>query len=82
MIILRLIFLFSFFVTRYDKSALYFAMTERSFEEVALKFIEAQQTTALRMFLSKKLSALKHEVSWSVCLSVCLLVLEICLILS
>ncbi|XP_033628364.1 vacuolar protein sorting-associated protein 18 homolog [Asterias rubens] len=46
---------------KYDKSALYFAMTERSFEEVALKFIEAQQTTALRMFLSKKLSALKHE---------------------
>ncbi|XP_038059367.1 vacuolar protein sorting-associated protein 18 homolog [Patiria miniata] len=46
---------------KYDKSALYFAMTERSFEEVALKFIGAQQTTALRMFLDKKLSTLRPQ---------------------
>ena len=38
-------------------------MTEKSFEEVALKFIEAKQTSALKMFLTKKLGGLKSQVN-------------------
>ncbi|XP_071479921.1 vacuolar protein sorting-associated protein 18 homolog [Diadema antillarum] len=46
---------------KYEKSAIYYAMTEKSFEEISLKFIEAKQTDALKVFLMKKLGALKTE---------------------
>ncbi|XP_033107072.1 vacuolar protein sorting-associated protein 18 homolog [Anneissia japonica] len=46
---------------RYEKSAMYFALTERSFEEIALKFIESKQTDALKSFLEKKLSSFKSQ---------------------
>eukprot|EP00057_Strongylocentrotus_purpuratus_P024183 XP_011678657.1 PREDICTED: LOW QUALITY PROTEIN: vacuolar protein sorting-associated protein 18 homolog [Strongylocentrotus purpuratus] len=50
-----------FEMKKYDKSAMYYAMTEKSFEEISLKFIEAKQTDALKVFLMKKLGALKAE---------------------
>ncbi|KAJ8042892.1 Vacuolar protein sorting-associated protein 18-like [Holothuria leucospilota] len=46
---------------QFDKSALYFASTEMSFEEVTLKFIEADQKEALRIFLQKKMANLPQE---------------------
>ncbi|PIK61318.1 putative vacuolar protein sorting-associated protein 18-like [Apostichopus japonicus] len=46
---------------QFDKSALYFASTEMSFEEVTLKFIEADQKEALRIFLQKKMANLPPE---------------------
>ncbi|XP_054749145.2 vacuolar protein sorting-associated protein 18 homolog [Lytechinus pictus] len=50
-----------FDIQKYEKSAMYYAMTEKSFEEISLKFIEAKQTDALKVFLMKKLGALKTE---------------------
>jgi len=40
-------------------SALYYAITQNSFEEVALKFLRAGKEAALRAFLRKKLKTLK-----------------------
>ncbi|XP_077978049.1 vacuolar protein sorting-associated protein 18 homolog isoform X1 [Glandiceps talaboti] len=45
----------------YEKSAMYYALTERSFEEVALKFIQVEQRDALKTFLIKKMNALKNH---------------------
>ncbi|XP_071954720.1 vacuolar protein sorting-associated protein 18 homolog [Antedon mediterranea] len=45
----------------FEKSAMYFALTERSFEEIALKFIGSKQTDALKSFLEKKLSSFKSQ---------------------
>nr|XP_039247799.1 vacuolar protein sorting-associated protein 18 homolog [Styela clava] len=44
---------------KYNESALYYAMTRNSFEEISLKFVRADQQEALRAFLLKKLSSLK-----------------------
>jgi len=45
---------------KYQESALYYAVTQKSFEEVALKFINHGKECALRSFLEKKLSTLKQ----------------------
>nr|XP_006811890.1 PREDICTED: vacuolar protein sorting-associated protein 18 homolog [Saccoglossus kowalevskii] len=46
----------------YEKSAVFYALTERSFEEVALKFIQVDRKDALKTFLLKKLNGLhNHE---------------------
>ena len=44
---------------------MYYAITQNSFEEVALKFIRQGQESALRTFLLKKLAALKVGVIFS-----------------
>ncbi|XP_048829852.1 vacuolar protein sorting-associated protein 18 homolog [Brienomyrus brachyistius] len=44
---------------RYVESAKCYALTQNYFEEIALKFIEAQQEEALKEFLLKKLGSLK-----------------------
>ncbi|CAK8677916.1 unnamed protein product [Clavelina lepadiformis] len=46
---------------QYQESALYYAITQNSFEDVALKFIRADKENALRAFLQKKLSGLKEN---------------------
>ncbi|GCB62256.1 hypothetical protein scyTo_0009488 [Scyliorhinus torazame] len=46
---------------KYVESAKYYALTQRYFEEIALKFIEAKQEEALKEFLLKKLKNLKWE---------------------
>lgn len=43
----------------YQESAKYYAMTQASFEEIALKFIQMEEQDALKTFLLKKLSTLK-----------------------
>ncbi|KAK2551808.1 Vacuolar protein sorting-associated protein 18-like protein [Acropora cervicornis] len=45
----------------YTKAAKCYAQTQVSFEEVALKFIQAEERQALRMFLLKKMDSLKKE---------------------
>ncbi|CAG7718037.1 unnamed protein product [Allacma fusca] len=44
---------------KYEMSAMYYAMTKISFEEVALKFVQIDDSHALKMFLEKKLSTLQ-----------------------
>nr|CAB3267628.1 vacuolar protein sorting-associated protein 18 homolog [Phallusia mammillata] len=44
---------------QYKESALYYAITQNSFEDVALKFLRAGRDIALRAFLQKKLSSVK-----------------------
>ncbi|XP_061405705.1 vacuolar protein sorting-associated protein 18 homolog [Lethenteron reissneri] len=46
---------------KYIESAMYYALTHSYFEEIALKFIEAKQEEALKVFLTKKLTNLKTE---------------------
>ncbi|XP_041071102.1 vacuolar protein sorting-associated protein 18 homolog isoform X2 [Carcharodon carcharias] len=46
---------------KYVESAKYYALTQRYFEEIALKFIEAKQEEALKEFLLRKLKNLKLE---------------------
>ncbi|XP_055496894.1 vacuolar protein sorting-associated protein 18 homolog [Leucoraja erinacea] len=46
---------------KYVESAKYYALTQKYFEEIALKFIEAKQEEALKEFLLKKLKNLKLE---------------------
>ena len=45
----------------YVHSAETYALTQNSFEEVTLKFIQLEQKNALKGFLIKKLEGLKHE---------------------
>ncbi|GIY21182.1 vacuolar protein sorting-associated protein 18 homolog [Caerostris extrusa] len=45
----------------YEESAVIYAQTHTSFEEIALKFLEAGQEGALREFLIKKLKGLKNQ---------------------
>jgi hypothetical protein len=40
-------------VLRYEKSAVHYAGTQSSFEEIALKFLQVWQIEALKMFLKK-----------------------------
>ncbi|RZF33225.1 hypothetical protein LSTR_LSTR014030 [Laodelphax striatellus] len=44
---------------QYEQSALLYAETQSSFEEVALKFLQVWQIEALKIFLKKKLEMLK-----------------------
>nr|XP_026695437.1 vacuolar protein sorting-associated protein 18 homolog [Ciona intestinalis] len=44
---------------QYQESALYYAITQNCFEDVALKFLRAGKEVALRAYLQKKLSNLK-----------------------
>lgn len=46
---------------QYQESALYYAITRTSFEEVALKFINKSKEGALRAYLQKKLSNLQRD---------------------
>ncbi|XP_015753539.1 PREDICTED: vacuolar protein sorting-associated protein 18 homolog [Acropora digitifera] len=50
-----------FLSKNYTKAAKCYAQTQVSFEEVALKFIQAEERQALRMFLLKKMDSLKKE---------------------
>lgn len=44
---------------RYVESAMYYAKTKASFEEVTLKFMSIEEKTALKNFLKKKLESLR-----------------------
>ncbi|KAK3612565.1 hypothetical protein CHS0354_024553 [Potamilus streckersoni] len=46
---------------RYAESAQLYALTQNSFEEIALKFIRLQEKDPLRSFLHKKLESLKPQ---------------------
>ena len=46
---------------RYNESAMYYAQTQNSFEEICLKYLELGDMTALRKFLTFKLSSLDSE---------------------
>lgn len=41
-----------------------YAQTQNSFEEIALKFIKLDGKDALKSFIQKKLSALRHQVTF------------------
>ncbi|KAJ0395070.1 hypothetical protein P43SY_011458 [Pythium insidiosum] len=45
----------------YDRAAVIYAKTARSFEEVALRFLEKETRDALRLFLLQKLKSLSSE---------------------
>lgn len=45
----------------FEESAIIYAQTYSSFEEIALKFLEVRKEKALRKFLLKKLESLKHQ---------------------
>jgi hypothetical protein len=49
---------------RYEESAVLYAQTRNSFEEVALKFIRLDRKDALRSFILKKLSSLSSQVKF------------------
>ena len=49
-------------ICRYEESAAMYAMTQNSFEEIALKFIKLPRKDALKMFVQKKLSSLRNQV--------------------
>lgn len=46
---------------RYQLAATYYAQTQKSFEEIALKFITKHEKEALKTFLMKKLETLKPQ---------------------
>ncbi|KFM74068.1 Vacuolar protein sorting-associated protein 18-like protein, partial [Stegodyphus mimosarum] len=46
---------------KYEESAVIYAQTHSSFEEIALKFLVAEQEAALRKFLLKKLAGLRSQ---------------------
>lgn len=46
---------------QYEESAELYAQTHNSFEEIALKFLQSEQDSALRVFLLKKLTSLKSQ---------------------
>ena len=50
-----------FIIFRYNESAVYFAQTQNSFEEICLKYLELGDMTALRKFLTCKLNNLDSE---------------------
>lgn len=41
------------YIFRYDESAVHYAQTQSSFEEISLKFLQARQMHALKLFLRK-----------------------------
>lgn len=46
---------------QYEKSAVHYAETQSSFEEIALKFLQVWQIEALKTFLKKKLEGLRIQ---------------------
>lgn len=48
-------------LSRFEKSALIYADTHSSFEEISLKFLQENQIEALKTFLKKKLEGLKPQ---------------------
>lgn len=50
------------YLCRYRPAAATFALTQASFEEVALKFIEVKEQDPLKVFLVKKLNNMDHKV--------------------
>jgi len=46
---------------RYESAAAYYALTQISFEEVALKFVQVKNSESLKMFLLKKMFNLKSH---------------------
>lgn len=59
-IILILVSLCAFGI-RYNESAIYYAQTQNSFEEICLKYLELGDMTALRKFLTYKLNSLDSD---------------------
>lgn len=45
----------------YDKSAEVYAETQSSFETICLKFLELEETNALKIYLAKRLDSLKED---------------------
>lgn len=45
----------------YDRSAVHYAQTQSSFEEISLKFLQAHQIQALKVYLQKKLELLRPQ---------------------
>ncbi|XP_063229884.1 vacuolar protein sorting-associated protein 18 homolog isoform X2 [Bacillus rossius redtenbacheri] len=62
----------------YKKSALHYAETQSSFEEVALKFLQVSEIDALKTFLIKKLEGLRPQDKTQITMIV-MLVLELTL---
>ncbi|KAK6183831.1 hypothetical protein SNE40_002395 [Patella caerulea] len=52
---------FLFNKNKYEESAALYAITQNSFEEIALKFIRLPQKEALKTFVMKKLSSLRPQ---------------------
>ncbi|ESO97284.1 hypothetical protein LOTGIDRAFT_214111 [Lottia gigantea] len=52
---------FLFNKNRYEESAALYAITQNSFEEIALKFIRLPQKEALKTFVMKKLTSLRNQ---------------------
>lgn len=50
-----------FYQKQYEQAAAYYALTQISFEEVALKFIQVKHPESLKMFLLKKMVNLKPQ---------------------
>lgn len=46
---------------QYDESAVHYAQTQSSFEEISLKFLKVRQMQALKLFLKKKLDLLRPQ---------------------
>ena len=47
---------------RFEESAMMYAQTQNSFEEIALRFIKLDKKDALKSFIHKKLQSLKPQV--------------------
>ncbi|XP_075230673.1 vacuolar protein sorting-associated protein 18 dor isoform X2 [Lycorma delicatula] len=63
---------------KYEESALVYAETQSSFEEIALKFLQVWQIEALKIFLKKKLEKLKPSDKTQITMIV-IWVVELCL---
>lgn len=58
---INIFFSLSAFGIRYNESAIYYAQTQNSFEEICLKYLELGDMTALRKFLTYKLNSLDSD---------------------
>ena len=47
---------------RFDESAIVYAQTRASFEEITLKFLQLREKHALKVFLFQKLNSLRQQV--------------------
>ena len=56
-----ILFILLILLHRYRQAATYYALTQISFEEVALKFIQVKERESLKMFLLKKMVNLKQQ---------------------
>ena len=55
---------FKLFLSRYPEAAAIFALTQASFEEVALKCIQVSEQEPLKVFLVKKLNHMDNKVAY------------------